>query len=312
VTTVDAEMISSVCRSVNALTTQLAKMSTSMDKVVDELKLQKTQVQAVVSQLERMHKDTTTKMEAFETDIAAINEDINTRLAEMSRKIASPTYAAAAAASSSRAGPVASAVPAVGGTLPAAGSRRPTRIWLKGFKEVLTTKFLTEYARRAIERISPDLQVGAKPGAPGFGAAVYIDYPANTHMMSIRTALVELNLTHTDDEGTSHNIRVSLDQSLEVRHKGRALGALWKLVEPHLAGLPAADRPKDYKLGNSNGKLFLVLDSRPLELFATTLDDQGNMSIVPNDKNLAKYKVSGELAQSWSIAASRSALRGRQ
>jgi hypothetical protein len=176
----------------------------------------------------------------------------------------------------------------------------------------VTTKFLTDFVRRALDRISPDLRVGAKPGAPGFGAAVYVDYPANTYMQPIRNALVDLKLTHTDNEGASHDIRVSLDQSLEVRHKGRALGELWKLVEPHMAGLPPTVRPKDFKLGNSNGKLFLILDSRPLELFATSLDDQGNLSIVPNDKNLAKYQVKDALAQAWAAAASRSALRGRQ
>jgi hypothetical protein len=308
-TTVDVDMLNSLCRSVNALTMQVAKVSEGMDKVADELRSQKIQVQAVASQVEKIYADTSKKMKSFETDMANINDDINKKISEMSKKLAAPTYASAASAaasSSTRLAPPALA--ASSGHAPSNG-RRPTRLWLKGFKETLTTKFLTDFARRAIDRLAPDLRVGAEPGAPGFGATVYVDYPANTHMLPIRNGLTDLNLTHTDSEGNAHNIRVSPDQSLEARHRGRALGELWKLVEPHLSGMPIADRPKDFKLGNSNGKLFLVLDNRPLEFFSTSLDDQGNLNIVPNDKNLKKFKISAEQAQAWAAAASRTALR---
>jgi hypothetical protein len=83
-------------------------------------------------------------------------------------------------------------------------------------------------------------------------------------------------------------------------------------VEPHLDGLPPAHRPKNYKLGNSNGKLFLVLNSRPLELFATSLDDQGNLSIIANEANLRKFEINDALAQSWAATAARSARRAGQ
>jgi hypothetical protein len=230
----------------------------------------------------------------------------------MNKKVEAPLTYATAAASASASSPSADPAPhasvAKVGQATANG-HRPTRLWLKGFKETLTTKFLIDFARRAIERLAPDLRVGAKPGAFGFGATVYVDYPANTYMLPIRTALTALQLTHTDSEGNTHVIRVSPDQPLDVRHKGRALGELWKLVEPHLSGLPAADCPKDFKLGNSNGKLFLVIDNRPLELFSTLLDDQGNLTIVHNAKNTKKYKINEELAQAWASTASRTALR---
>jgi hypothetical protein len=133
-------------------------------------------------------------------------------------------------------------------------------------------------------------------------------------MKPIRDAIIALKLTHThtDEENNTHEIRISYDQSLEDRHKGRTLGELWKLVQPHVAALPHDVRPQDYKLGNSNGRLFLVIGSRPLELFATHLDDQGNLHTTPHDKNLAKIQVKPELAQAWATAAARAALRVRQ
>jgi hypothetical protein len=90
------------------------------------------------------------------------------------------------------------------------------------------------------------------------------------------------------------------------------LGELWKLVEPFLSDLPATVKPKDFKLGNSNGKLFLVLEHRPVELFATSIDDSGTMHITPNMTNLNKLKINEGLAQSWATSAARSAARSGQ
>jgi hypothetical protein len=76
--------------------------------------------------------------------------------------------------------------------------------------------------------------------------------------------------------------------------------------------LPDDIRPKDYKLGNSNGRLFLVLVNRPMELFSTSLDGEGNMHTTPNEPNLNKINVKPELAQAWVTAATRAAVRVRQ
>jgi hypothetical protein len=130
-----------------------------------------------------------------------------------------------------------------------------------------------------------------------------------TVMLPIKDGLSDLMLEHSDSEGNRHRIRISMDQSLEARHKGRVLGELWKLVEPHLSELPADVRPCNFKLGNSTGKLFVVVDNRPTELFATKLDDFGNLEVTPHERNLLKYTVSAETAASWAASASRSALR---
>jgi hypothetical protein len=152
---------------------------------------------------------------------------------------------------------------------------------IKGFKDILTTKYLNDFARKAVDRLPSELRTGAKTGAPGFGPAAYIDYPINTRVAPIKDALIGLNLTHKDENGEVHALRISSDLPLAVRHKGRVLGELWKLVEPFLSGLPAAVKPQNFQLGNSNGKLFLVLERRPVELFVTSVDDTGTMHVTP-------------------------------
>jgi hypothetical protein len=261
----------------------------------------------VVSQVEKIVANTTERMTKFETDMKAANDDINARIAKLTTTTpATPTHAAAAGRAAS------STAPASSSATVAPGGYRPTRIWLKGFRETLTSKFLNEYSKNALARISPDLSAGAKPGAPGFGAVVYIDYPPGTLMNPIRKALTDLQLVHKDEAGTEHPIRVATDQPLAVRHKGRLLGELWKLVEPHLANLPSDSRPRNFKLGTSNGKLFLVVSDRPVELFSTTMDDQGNLTVHMNEKNSPKYGITESMAQSWITTATRAAERAGQ
>jgi hypothetical protein len=168
---------------------------------------------------------------------------------------------------------------------------------------------LNEFAKKAVDRLPLELRTGAKTGAPGFGTAVYIDYRITTRVAPIKATLVDLNLKHKDESGTEHSLRITSDIPLAIRHKGRVLGELWKLVEPHLSALPAAVKPNDFKLGNSNGKLFLILDHRPLELFSTATDDIGTLHVTPHAINLKKYQVDDAMAQSWIASACRSAAR---
>jgi hypothetical protein len=295
-TTVDAALINSLCRSVNEMTQAVAKMSIGMDKVHAELTAQKIQVQAVVQQLEKLNHDTTEKMSKFEDEMNDLNKDIDKRLAEMSKKqfAPAPTYSAAAAsASSSGSGP-----PAVGPGGPAAskgGAFRPCRIWLKGFRETLTTKYLNNYANTVITNLPVALRPGARAGAPGFGAVVYIDFPAGTDMVQVKKAIQDQDLKHTDANNTVHKLRTAPDVPLAVRHRGRVLGELWKLVLPHLE---AQEDMTDVKLGNSNGRLFIVSGDRPTELFAAVADDSG-LAINPHEKNLEKLKIPLALAASW-------------
>jgi hypothetical protein len=317
-TTVNADLVNTLCRAINTMTTSMAKVELGLEKVQTELRQQKTHMEAVVTQVEQIAASTESRMKKFDDDMKAKNDDIDARLAKLAASTGStypkagsaPTYAAAAAPSgASGSGGPAPTAPTGNAHL---GVHRPTRIWIKGFKETLTTKYLNEIAKKAVDRLPPELRTGAKTGAPGFGTAVYIDYPVTTRVAPIKAALADLDLKHTDESGTEHSLRITSDIPLAIRHKGRVLGELWKTVEPHLADLPAAVKPKDFKLGNSNGKLFLIIDHRPLELFATSLDDLGSLHVAPHTTNLKKYQIDDAMAQAWIASACRTATRSGQ
>jgi hypothetical protein len=55
--------------------------------------------------------------------------------------------------------------------------------------------------------------------------------------------------------------------------------------------------------------LFLIQDHRPVELYATSVDESGTLHLNPNLPNLAKYQVTEVMAQSWASSATRSAAR---
>jgi hypothetical protein len=254
-------------------------------------------------------------MKQFEHDMKNKNDDIDARLAKLAASTGSPrppagtgpTYAAAAAsAGASGSGGLALAASAGNAS---SGMHRPTRIWIKGCKETLATKYLNDFAHKALARLSPEHRSGAKTGAPGFGTAVYIDYPLSTQVAPIKSALSALGLKHKDEAGTEHLLRITSDIPLAVRHKGRVLGELWKVVDPHISDLPAAAKPDDYKLGNSNGKLFLITGHRPIELFATTIDDLGTLHVTPNTANLKRYQIDEAMSQAWILSACRTASR---
>jgi hypothetical protein len=141
---------------------------------------------------------------------------------------------------------------------------------------------------------------------------VYIDFPVDARIATIKEALNTLKLKHTDEAGQEHLLRISSDLPLAVRHKARVLGELWKLVEAYVSGLPAAKQPKDFKLGNSNGKLFLIQGHRPLALFELSFDDHSNMHINPHLTNLSKLQISDDMARSWAASAVRSVARSGQ
>jgi hypothetical protein len=152
-------------------------------------------------------------------------------------------------------------------------------------------------------------RTGAKAGAPGFGAVVYIDFPANSDIKIIKTTLNESKLQHKDGTGNMRDIRASNDVPLPVRHTSKVLGELWKTMISHVNNLPQDQKPNEFQLGNSNGKLFIVSGPRPVELFAATINEQGLLQIMPNDANLAKYGVTPVLSEAWAASAAKAASR---
>jgi hypothetical protein len=309
------DFVSSLATNISELMVSVKDLHIGMKEMQKEAREQRGHISDILGELQSMRTSISTNNQQHKNDMENLNKEIEAKLASLRASTAKTMPPASASASSASAGPL--GPPAASPTASAAGSapgggHRPTRIWIKGFKEVLTTKYLNDYAQKAIAKLPAELQAGAKTGAPGFGSAVYIDYPTTTRVAPIRTALQEMNLKHTDESGNEHMLRIHPDIPLAVRHKGRVLGELWKTVEPHLTNLEPAFRPKNFKLGNSNGKLFLILDHRPMELFATHVDGQGTLHVTPHVDNIKKYKIDEAMAQAWVASACRSASRGGQ
>jgi hypothetical protein len=308
------DFVSSLASNISELMVSVKDLHIGMKEMQKEAREQRGHISDILGELQSMRTSISTNNQQHKNDMENLNKEIEAKLASL-RASSSRTMPTSSSASSASAGPLgppaAPPAAAAAGSAPG-GGHRPTRIWIKGFKEVLTTKFLNDYAMKAIAKLPADLQVGAKTGAPGFGSAVYIDYPASTRVAPIRSALQELKLKHTDEGGNEHLLRIHPDIPLAVRHKGRVLGELWKVVEPHIANLAPAIRPSNYKLGNSNGKLFLILDHRPLELFATHVDGQGTLHVTPHVTNLKKFNIDEAMAQAWVASSCRSASRGGQ
>jgi hypothetical protein len=305
------DFVNSLATSINALTTNMKEVQLGMVALQRESREQRGQIATIVGELQSMRTLVQKTNQKYEDDMNSLNKDINEKLAKLQADTTKLGAAPPAPPSSSYAAAASRAASSSGGG-PAVGSHRPTRIWIKGFGEVLTTRFLNEFAQGAVDKLPPDLRAGAKTGAPGFGPSVYIDFPPDSRIAVVKDALAKLSLKHTDEGGKVHSLRISSDLPLAVRHKARVLGELWKLVEAHLSSHPSCSSLSGFKLGNSNGKLFLITGPRPLELFSTSADDHGTLHINPNLANLNKFEISEPMARSWATSAACSAARPGQ
>jgi hypothetical protein len=242
--------------------------------------------------------------------MADLNKDIKDKLKQMKASSA-PRYASVSPPSASSTGSAAAqAAPSTrGGPLAARPDHRPSRLWLKGFAETLTTKALCHYADAAVARLPVDLRSGAKAGAPGFGAVVYIDFPPTAAIATIKQHLNDFKLKHTQENGYIKDIRVTNDMPIPVRYKAKVLGELWQKVKAHLSTLSAEERPDPIQLSNNNGKLYLVIGTRPQELFASIVDPQGHMQVQAKNSTLMKYKVTNDMAEAWIADAIAAAAR---
>jgi hypothetical protein len=304
------DFVNSLASSINDLTSTMKDVQLGMQAMQRESREQRGQIAVIVSELQSMRTLVQTNNNKYETEMATLNKDINAKLEQM-KAASAPRGAAAPPPSASSSGSAAAqAAPAAGGGPPAARlAHHPSRLWMKGFGETLTTKALNHFAEAAIARLPDDLRSGAKAGAPGFGAVVYIDFPATAAMSTIKRHLADMKLQHTQDNGDIKDIRITNDMPIPVRYKAKVLGELWQKVKAHLNNLPAEERPEPIQLSNNNGKLYLVIGTRPHELFGTSLDPQGNMQVNAKNPNLMKYKISNDLADAWIVDAVASAAR---
>jgi hypothetical protein len=304
------DFINSLASSINHLTTTMQDVQLGMQAMQRESHEQRGQISAIVSELQSMRAMVKSNNDKYDNEMANLNKDINAKLEQMKADSARPGAAHPPSPATSYAAAAASAASSSGGGPPAARlAHRPCRLWLKGFGETLTTKALITYADAAVARLPAEHRSGAKAGAPGFGAVVYVDFPANAAMSTIKQHLTDLKLQYKQDNDDIKDIRVTNDMPIPVRHKAKVLGELWQKVKAHLENLPAAERPDPIQLSNNNGKLYLVIGSRPLELFGTALDPQGTLQVNAKPANLLKYKIDSKIADAWIVDAVAAASR---
>jgi hypothetical protein len=293
------DFVNSLASSVNGLVSGMKDLQVSMATLQQESREQRGHISAILGELQSMRNTITTNNDKYKKDMQNLNKDIEEKLAKL-RATSGARPSTSAAASSSSAGPSGPAPPAT--PTPTSTSRpshRPTRLWFKGFGEVLTTKALNTFTTDAVARLPAEHRTNAKSGSPGFGAVAYVDFPTTAAIATIKQLLSEMALEHTTDNGNKKSIRITFDVPIPVRYTAKILGELWQRVKDHLTKLDVATRPEPIQLSNSNGKLYLVRGSRPLPLFETRSDPAGCLHVTAMHENLLGFNINNQLSDAW-------------
>jgi t-SNARE complex subunit (syntaxin) len=72
-----------MCRAINTMTSSMAKVAKGLEQVQTELRQQKSHVDVVVTQVEKIAANTAVRMQKFEDAMKTKNEDIDARLAKL-------------------------------------------------------------------------------------------------------------------------------------------------------------------------------------------------------------------------------------
>jgi hypothetical protein len=305
------DFINSLACSINDLTSTMKDVQLGMKALQRESREQRGQLADVVSELQSMKTTIQTNNKKYESEMAALNDDIKAKLASLKASSGKPSPSAAASSASAASAGLAEAR-STSTTSTAAGHRpshRPTRLWFKGFGETLTTKALNQFTSEAVARLPNDLGKDAKSGAPGFGQVAFVDFPSTAPITTIKQHLNDFKLQHTLEDGNKKSIRIVNDMPIPVRYSAKILGGLWQQVKDHLTKLNDPSVPDPIQLSTSNGKLFLIRGSRPLLLFDTLPDNHGILQVHPKVENLALFAVTVEMADAWVKDAVKAASR---
>jgi hypothetical protein len=305
-----AGFVNSLATSINELIVSVKDIHLGMQSLQKESREQRGQISAILGELQTMRASIATSNTKYQDDMTNLNKDIEAKLASLrasSGKLVPPAAASASSASAGPSGPSStSATTAVAGPRP---SHRPTRLWFKGFGEILTTKALNQFTSQAVDRLPKELRTDAKSGSPGFGQVAYVDFPSSAAIATIKQHLNDMKLQHTLENGEKQNIRIANDVPIPVRYTSKILGELWQKVKEHLSKLTDPALPEPIQLSNSNGKLYLIRGARPLMLFETRSDANNNMHVTAKTDNLIPYKITTELADAWIADAVKAAAR---
>jgi hypothetical protein len=301
-TVLSIDFVNSLATSINDLTSAMKEVQLGMQAMQRESREQRGQIADIVTELQSMRTLMQTNNQKYETEMADLNNDIKAKLANLKASPGKPLPFASAAAPASSASAGSSRPPSTSASTTAAGPRpshRPTRLWFKGFGEILTTKALNQFTSEAVARLPVELGKDTKSGAPGFGQVAYVDFPSTAPITTIKQHLIDLKLQHTLENGDKKIIRIANDMPIPVRYTSKILGGLWGQVKEHLIKLADPSVPEPIQLSTSNGKLYLIRGARPLLLFDTHPDANGILQVLPKTDNLALFNITVELSEAW-------------
>jgi hypothetical protein len=309
---VSVDFVNALASNINELMVSVKELHVGMKDMQKESREQRGQISAILGELQSMRSTITASNNKYKDDMNTLNKDIEAKLASLQANSAKPLPSASssASASSSLVGP--SRPPSLPSAAAAVGHRplhRPSRLWFKGFGEILTTKALNQFTSEAVGRLPKELAKDAKSGAPGFGQVAYVDFPLTAPISTIKQHLTDLKLQHTLENGDTKNIRIANDVPIPVRYTSKILGGLWQQVKEHLSQLVDPAVPEPIQLSTSNGKLYLIRGARPLLLFDTRPDANGTLQVIPKTDHLALFKITVEVAEAWITDAVKAASR---
>jgi hypothetical protein len=217
-----------------------------------------------------------------------------------------------AAAASGSSGPpapaaraaTAAAPPPVAASAPRGPAASQNRLWVKGFATTQTTKTMATYAKKYLECLPDDLRVNATMKGVGFGVSFSIAFPskeeADAAFSILHTKKIDF---YNQTTMRTEILRITKDKPQLVRNRDRVMGGVWQRVNTHII---ATNQFKAYQLANSNGKLFLIVDDVPTELFkiaSTKVDETTRFEVIPNHRNLRTISVPEATANEWAEAA---------
>jgi hypothetical protein len=249
----------------------------------------------------------------FDNKIADLKTEFDTKFAVLAS--AAPAAVAAwpapgAASGSSDGARVASAAgppakqPPSAAAAPKGSAVVTNRLWVKGFATCQTTKMMADYAKQYIKLLTPDLEAKAAVKATNFGVSIAIVFPSKADADAAFDMLKEHHLEFIDKSTRrTEALRITKDKPQAVRNRDRVIGALWKRANDHLV---ASAKLPGFKLMQSNGKLYVVHDEIPWELFKIAQvksDDKTSFEVTAHNANCEFIGIATVVSGVWADEA---------
>jgi uncharacterized coiled-coil protein SlyX len=175
-------------------------------------------------------------------------------------------------------------------------------VWIKGYPRDLTTKQLRAEATRllGLHDIDPEeVEVIVR----GFGRSFAFKFQSADAARDFREEARDALHTWTDPRDKDiHKLKVHADKPLFVRLRDRIFSALWQRVLPKVQEKSPAAR-----LGQSRGKLWVILEDCPYSLFSSRPDpeDENKFVLEADEVNCLAYNISKDEANVWMAQALR-------